>query len=217
MTTRRQGPRASQMLRVLPHARGARRFCRAATALAVIVTLGLLTGCEGGGSAPGIATAQSGRPDDDQTSTPATGKDSVLEAFVAAQQQYVDCAREHGMSDMEDPDRYGRVEFGTAGVPESVQLEVRTRCAERQVPVPPEVRKIWDDEYAAAITPAEKQMNREYADCMQANGAPDFPDPLPNGLSPDQGPDNLWDQTSSGAQHALATCLPIVRGPNAAP
>ncbi|GAB3198037.1 hypothetical protein GCM10027062_11290 [Nocardioides hungaricus] len=182
----------------------------------MISTLGLLTGCEGT-SSPGVATAQTGQPEGSQSSTPATGKDSVLEAFVAARQRWVDCAREQGMSDVKDPDQYGRVEFGTAGVPESILTKARMVCATLQVPVPPEVRKIWDDQYAATITPAEKKMNQEYADCMQANGAPDFPDPLPNGMSPNQGPDTLWDQTSAGAQRALATCLPIVRGPDAAP
>ncbi len=187
----------------------------AASPLALIAFLLIaalfLAGCNDQ-SSPRVATAQTGQV---EPSGPASaGSSNKLADFIAAVQKYVDCAREHGMPGLKDPDQFGRlVNFPPDGVSESVVHEVRTACTKLQVPPPPEVRKIWDAQYAATITPAQKKMFQAYADCMQANGAPDFPDPLPNGLDPE----TEWDQASAGGQHALATCEHIVRGPDSAP
>ena len=201
---------------------------QAATLVGIVATV-LLTGCDDQ-SAPNIATAH---PDQatgqttgetpgqtsGQAQTGGGGKSSALADFIAAEQKFVDCAREHGMADLKDPDQYGVLpNFYPRGTPKNVVMAVRTECTKLQIPPPPEVRKLWYDQDAASITPAEKKMQQEYAACMQANGAPDFPDPLPNGMNYEWGGEEpTWDQASSGAQHASGVCDPIVHGPDAPP
>lgn len=180
---------------------------RAVVAGLTLVVALLVTGCAGSPASPQIATAQSphavASPGASTSSTP-------LQAYVEAQQRWVDCMRDNGLKSLPDPDQLGQVLMKASDRPApDVMMKADRACRKFQEPVPEEVAKLRDDAYAANLSDAEKKVFRDYATCMQRNGAPDFPDPQPNGVPGD----GEWDETSPGAGHASSVCAPIIGDP----
>ncbi|MEU1850489.1 hypothetical protein ABZ499_14740 [Streptomyces sp. NPDC019990] len=189
------------------------RANRALLAAAAVITALAVTGCGGDDGGPKVPTAASGG-----ASSPAaggsgeqSGGDDVA-AYVQAQRVYVKCLRDNGF-DAPDPDAQGNIDFGSGDARVALKKDPKFRaatqkCAEFQPAVPEDLEK-----GNQKLTPEQIEVKREYADCMQKNGASDFPDPGPDGLGQGE-----WDQSSAGAKRAIRICGPIVGVPeNAGP
>jgi len=59
------------------------------------------------------------------------------------------------------------------------------------------------------LTAEQKAIKRRYATCMQTHGAPDFPDPGPDGNFAMR----QWNETSAGAARATRACASIIGEP----
>lgn len=168
---------------------------------AVLIATVAVGGCAADPEQPGVATAVTAGPP-----TPsATIDQSIVAAYIDAVREYVACMREAGI-EMTDPDAKGHTtpvgdlrllkadpKFLAAGV----------KCSPLHPPVPKEL------EERPKLTAEEIENARKYADCMQTHGAPDFPDPEPDGHFPDR----TWDQAAAAAIRAGEICEPIVGGP----
>jgi len=167
------------------------------TAVLVLV----VTGCSGQ-SSPGLATAvttSSGAQPLISATTPVGGVQAELAAYIEHQRSWVRCMHEHGV-DVPDPDKYGTIRMAERP-PENAQKA----CKPLKVAVPASVERLA----LPPLTAAEKKIKKDYSRCMQTHGAPDFPDPGPDGYSLD----TSWDQTSAGAAQATKACAPIIGNP----
>jgi hypothetical protein len=144
------------------------------------------------------------------SAAPGDQTQAVLDQYIKDMKKVVACYRKNGYTDAPDPDQFGQVLIDTRKLTDpSVLMKIRTACASLQVPMPAEVRALLQENEASELTEQQRRTFQKYADCMQQNGAGDYPDPLPNGL-PDE---REWDQTSAGAQQALSTCASIIGDP----
>ena len=171
------------------------------------VLLAALSGC-GQQESPSIASAQPSASSRAGATPPSDSK--VLDDYVAHMNRFVKCLRNHGLTKVADPDKFGRVQIVKADAPSpTVLYEARNACQPFAVSMPQAVSELVDRDYANHLTPAEKATARRYADCMQANGARDFPDPRPDGSDNDR----PWDQLAPGVRAAQAKCGPIIGSP----
>lgn len=167
------------------------------TAVSVLV----VTGCSGQ-SSPGVATAvttSSGAQPSISATMPVGGVQAELAAYIEHQRSWVRCMHEHGV-DVPDPDKYGTIRM-TERPPEKAQMA----CKPLKVAVPASVERLA----LPPLTAAEKKIKQDYSRCMQTHGAPDFPDPGPDGHFLD----TPWDQASAGAVQAGKVCAPIIGDP----
>lgn len=162
-----------------------------------------LAGCGGEGETPKVPTA-GGDKASGKTAAPGGGDD--VAAYVNAQREWVKCLRENGV-DAPDPDAKGQVDFGdNAALKKDTKfLDASEKCASLKAAVPESL----ENANQPKLTPEQIKVKRDYADCMQKSGAPDFPDPGPDGAA--QGSE--WDQTSAGAKRATRVCAPIIGDP----
>jgi len=159
-----------------------------------------------------IATAETaGNQDADPGS--AGQKEStaaILRDYVESMQGYADCLRQHGISGTPDPNQFGQILLNNEIVPDQAKFhQAQVACEAHAVPMPPEVSALVTGEYEDGLTDSQKQEFAEYASCMQRSGAPDFPDPQPNGAPGDA----EWDPMSPGAKRATSACASIVGAP----
>jgi outer membrane lipopolysaccharide assembly protein LptE/RlpB len=165
-----------------------------------------LAGCGGEGDAPKVPTAggDNASAASGKTAAPSGGDD--VSAYVNAQREWVKCLRENGV-DAPDPDAKGQVDFGdNAALKKDTKfLNASEKCASLVAAVPESL----ENANQPKLTPEQIKVKRDYAACMQKNGAPDFPDPGPDGTA--QGSE--WDQTSAGAKRATRVCAPIIGDP----
>ncbi|MEU8541207.1 hypothetical protein AB0C52_14670 [Streptomyces sp. NPDC048717] len=174
------------------------------TASVMAVTV---AGCGGGGDAPEVPTAAGGGA----SATAGGAKGGAdggggdeLATYVNAQRKWVKCLRENGV-DAPDPNARGQVDFGGDSLAlkkDTKYLKASAKCESLLVPVPESV----ENGNRPKLTPQQIKVKRDYAACMQKNGAPDFPDPGPDGTA--QGAE--WNQTSAGATRATRICAPII-------
>ena len=180
-----------------------------------------LTGCGGGGdegtgkiptAVEGTASGgTSGGTSDGTGKTTATGsgsgKDEVA-AYIDAQRAWVKCLRASGI-DAPDPDENGQVDLGDARPLKSnpASRAALEKCSKNKAGVPAEIER----RLAPKLTPEQIKKQFEFADCMQKNGAPDFPDPEPDGHT--YGDAQQWDSTTAAAKQASRTCAPIIGHP----
>jgi hypothetical protein len=165
-----------------------------------------LAGCGGEGDAPKVPTAGGDSASAASGKTAAPGGGDDVSAYVNAQREWVNCLRENGV-DAPDPDAKGQVDFGdNAALKKDTKfLNASEKCASLVAAVPESL----ENANQPKLTPQQIKVKRDYADCMQKNGAPDFPDPGPDGTA--QGSE--WDQTSAGAKRATRVCAPIIGDP----
>ncbi|MFE6774800.1 hypothetical protein [Streptomyces sp. NPDC057702] len=188
--------------------------------LLAVVTSALaltLAGC-GGGDGAKVPSAGGA---DGAVSAGATGgggdAGDELAAYVKGQRVWVKCMRDNGV-DIPDPSENGQVDLDGQALAlkkDPKFLEASTTCAAKQPAVPESVEAASRPK----LTPEQIKVKREYAACMQKNGAPDFPDPGPDGYG---GDDNSavseWDQSSASATRATRVCGPLIGAPtNPAP
>ncbi|MEU3605779.1 hypothetical protein AB0E83_10040 [Streptomyces sp. NPDC035033] len=183
-----------------------RTLLAAVAATAAVV----LTGC--GGNDPGTGVPTAG----DATATAraggtkggAGGDEGEIAAYVEARRAWVACLREGGI-DAPDPDENGRVELadGRAVKADPALRKVLEECGRNQPGVPAALER----RLAPELTPDQIEKKFEFAACMQKNGAPDFPDPEPDGHV--YGDAQQWDSTTAAAQRASRVCAPIIGRP----
>ncbi|GAA2299829.1 hypothetical protein GCM10010234_48210 [Streptomyces hawaiiensis] len=165
-----------------------------------------LAGCGGEGDTPKVPTAGGDRASGNASGKATPGGGDDVAAYVNAQREWVTCLRKNGV-DAPDPDAKGQVDFGdNAALKKNTKfLDASEKCASLKAAVPEGLENANQPE----LTPEQIKVKREYADCMQKNGAPDFPDPGPDGTA--QGSE--WNQTSAGAKRATRVCAPIIGDP----
>ncbi|MFD3529965.1 hypothetical protein [Streptomyces sp. NPDC058664] len=186
------------------------RTTRMLAVAAASVVAFALTGCGGAsdeaGRIPtaGDATAPAGTGAG--TTAGGSGKDGVA-AYVEARRAWVKCLRENGV-DAPDPDANGQVDFGDSAALKKnpAFLKASEKCSPLSPPVPEEIER----RLAPKLTPEQIKTQFAFADCMQKNGAPDFPDPAPDG---NVYGDPQWDSTTAAAKQASRTCAPIIGDP----
>ncbi|MDX5456157.1 hypothetical protein ACFWRG_14620 [Micromonospora tulbaghiae] len=159
-------------------------------------------GCGGDAKEPSVATA-GGTPS-------AVASGDAVTAYVEGVRGYVACLRKEGVK-VSDPDAKGRIEF--SGDARAVKADPKFRAAQVKCnDLNPPVPQGLEDK--PALTPEEVEKAREYARCMQTKGAPDFPDPGPDGYQPESEDGKpLWNSGSAGAKRAAAACGSIVGVP----
>jgi hypothetical protein len=179
--------------------------------LAAVVAIGLLAGCSGAStptipeaSAPPTSSSGSGASPASASTSAAVGVGAEVAAYVRAQRAWVACIRQHGF-DLPDPDPHGIVDLSSFPKNEPAARSAWLKCQHLSVAMPDSVQQY----VMPPLTAAQKAVKRRYATCMQANGAPDFPDPGPDGYFLDRS----WDETSAGAQHASTVCAHIIGAP----
>jgi hypothetical protein len=174
---------------------------RVLTAAASVMALAL-TGCDTDGGGAKVPTAGGATP----TASSNGGANGALAEWVDGQRAYVKCLRENGV-DAPDPDAKGKIDFGDTRVLKEnpVYMKASMKCASFSLPVP----EGMEESSQPKLSPEQIKTKREYAECMQKNGVPDFPEPGPDGRQRDV----LWDSTSAAAKQATRTCAPIIGAP----
>jgi hypothetical protein len=167
--------------------------------VALVVALGL-AGCGKGSNGGGVATvsgAGAGGQADGAKPTPTL---SMQDAML----KFAQCMREHGV-DMKDPDVDEDGHFaikigGGPGTPANKEkVDAAMKACRQYMPNGGEPPKA-DPEMAAKM--------RKMAECMRANGVPNYPDPDPEtgGIMIQGGPDTGLDPMSPTFKAAQAKC-----------
>ncbi|MFF5921783.1 hypothetical protein ACFY8C_26045 [Streptomyces flavochromogenes] len=200
------------------------RTNRVLLAAAVSVVALALTGC-GTDDAPkvpaagGDPAASAGATGGGESGGGAGGKD-VLATYVEGKRAWVACMREHGV-EMNDPDDKGQIDFGDGDAARNMKknpkFETATKaCESVNPPMPEGLEELVNPR--PELTAEQIKAARDYAACMQKNGAPDYPDPGPDGYPEnDNSGVSPWDQSSAGAQRATRLCAPISGNPTGRP
>lgn len=186
---------------------------RASAATLAAVTVLCLGSCSGEPSAPEVPTVQGTTGSDDSAGTGAASDDAV-ETYLARQQAYVDCARANGAPGMHDPDEFGQLVLGDlVAVQGGVAARIQRKCGKhlKGNAMPAALADRLEAITAGKMSMAEKQLEVDFATCMQENGVPSYPDPQANGLptTPE------WDLPASdvpvpaGLSKAREACLPL--------
>jgi hypothetical protein len=164
-----------------------------------------LAGCGGGDAEdPQVATLATDSP-----AATATGRPDVVAEYIETKRAWVACLRDRGI-EVTDPDAKGRVEF--VGDTRKLKADpafaaAQKACNHLSRPVPKEL------EERPVVTAEEKEQRRRYAKCMRENGAPDFPDPGPDGYYPEPADGSPgWDQAAPGAIRAGRICEKEIYG-----
>ncbi|MEV4535675.1 hypothetical protein AB0J82_17790 [Asanoa sp. NPDC049518] len=133
------------------------------TLLVPLLALGLgLAACDSAGATPGVASAGGGTPGASASAAPADDEERGR-AFAA-------CMREHGV-DMPDPQPGSKVGITLDKVDKSKVLAAVDACRDLMPGGGKDVK----------LDPDQLERQRALAECMRANGVPDFPDPDPDG------------------------------------
>ncbi|MFE5487314.1 hypothetical protein [Streptomyces sp. NPDC056527] len=191
------------------------RTNRLLMAAAASVMAFALTGCgDDGGGGGKIPTAESGSASSGtgtgQPPAAGGGDQAEIAEYVAAKRKWVACMREQGF-DYPDPGPLGQIETDgdtNRAMKKNPKFTVaQEKCKEFNVTVPMAVEKAMRPK----MTPEQIKTAREFADCMQNNGAPDFPDPGPDGYPTVNENDGVqdWDPSTAGAKRAGRVCAPI--------
>jgi len=141
----------------------------------------------------------------------AADRDSSVKDYLALKLKLAECYRQHGLENAQDPDDLGGIGGLTVGDPALESAFQACRSVSQQVAklgMPSTIKKKLLDQEAARMTPAEKMFEVRFAKCMQANGFPDYPDPLPNGLAatPDWAKPGAKTEPPDGVGGAAEKC-----------
>lgn len=191
------------------------RAYRVLLAAAASVMAFALTGCGSGDDGAKVPTAAGGGGSSASAGkTGGQGGGNDVAAYVESRRKWVACMRQNGV-DLPDPDSKGQVDMSGQGLAlkkDPKFMNASKKCAKFNATVP---QALEPDE--PKLTSEQMKTQRKYAACMQKNGAPDFPDPGPNGNSNDNSGEPGWDQSSAGAQRATRVCAPIIGEPTNPP
>jgi hypothetical protein len=177
------------------------RLTRTVVALLAGLSLGACRADPGGSAESGVPTAaEPGRP------TTTTAPRDEVNDYVDAMRAYARCLRGEGL-DVGDPDETGAIELPNQNKADPKHLAAHAKCASLRPPVPAAVEELRRPKRSEA----QVDTARRYARCMQENGAPDFPDPGPDGYAPRSA--EGWDQSAPGALRAGRVCAPVIGDP----
>ncbi len=166
-----------------------------------------------------LALAGCADPQQDQQIASAGGTPAVtvpadeVATYVEGVRDYVACLRAEGLK-VTDPDPKGKFEFqGDLKLLKADPgfIAAQEKCRALLPPVPASLIE------KPVMSAAQIDLARRYASCMRENGAPDFPDPGPDGYPPERtSGEPTWDQTSEGARRATRACAGIIGDPTEA-
>jgi hypothetical protein len=108
--------------------------------------------------------------DDTDAATAGTTADTSTSTTLDRREQgvrFAECVRGHGVSDFPDPDAAGDFVYGVSVTPDVWTAAVNA-CKDLQPP----------GSLSADRTPEERSAALRFAQCIRANGVPDFPDPV---------------------------------------
>ncbi|WP_418957530.1 hypothetical protein [Streptomyces tritici] len=192
------------------------RTNRVLLAAAASVLAFALTGCGGedGGakvpSAGGDTAKTAGATGGGDGGGPA-GKDAIA-AYVEGKRAWVKCMRDNGIQ-LDDPNDKGQVDLGGGDAVRTMKKDPKFAAASKKCQsVDPPLPEGYEEAVnpRPKLTPEQIKAARDYAACMQKNGAPDFPDPGPDGYQKNNNSATPeWDQTSAGAKNATRVCASI--------
>ncbi|MEV4621697.1 hypothetical protein AB0J74_23680 [Asanoa sp. NPDC049573] len=157
-----------------------------------LLALGLgLTACSGAAK-PAVATAGGGAA----TAGPSPSAVSDEERG----RRFTECMREHGV-DLPDPQPGGKLGASLDGVDKDKVFAAVDAC-----------REFMPNGGAdAKLDPGQLDRQRAFAECMRANGVPDFPDPDPEGGAIRE---YILDKHDDDVLAALDQCRDIVPAPS---
>ncbi|HEY9371231.1 hypothetical protein [Streptomyces sp.] len=189
------------------------RTNRVLLAAAASVLAFALTGCGSDDGGSKVPTADAGGASKSAAAGGSGGGKDALAAYVEGKRAWVKCMREQGV-ELNDPDEKGQIDFGNGDQRRAMKknpkyIPASKACAKVDPPVPEDLEKSLNP-----LTPEEIKVRKDYAACMQKNGAPDFPDPQADGS--DSG-DSEWNQSSAEAKRAARVCGPIIGIPDNPP
>lgn len=176
-----------------------------ALAAAASIAVLALAGCGGGEDEPKVPTAATGAATAPAAGAAGKSGGDEVALFVQSRREYVKCLRENGV-DAPDPDAKGNIDFGdNRALKKDPKFRAATeKCSDLLKPVPEAIERANQPK----LTAEQIKVKQRYAKCMQENGAPDFPDPDPDGFL-----EGEWNQDSAGAKRAIRICGPIVGVP----
>ncbi|WP_031520356.1 hypothetical protein [Streptomyces sp. NRRL F-5123] len=172
-----------------------------------------LAGCGGGGDGDAkVPSAEGGASSAAAAGKGEPGGGDEVSAYVESQRKWVACMRKNGI-DLPDPNSRGQVDISGQGteIKKAPQFTAASeKCAGLKATVPQGLEEANEPK----LTPAQIKVQQDYADCMQKNGALDFPDPDANGYETDDNSGQpVWDQDSAGAKRAMRVCAPVLGHP----
>lgn len=129
-----------------------------------------------------------------------------LADFITHQRAWVACMRQHNI-DLPDPDRYGNVVTGKKK--DTATMAAIEACKSFYVPVPKSVQEMQRPK----LTSTQIAQMVALAKCMQTHGMPDYPDPGPDGYTPED-KERAIDETSAAWQRAHAACASVIPTPS---
>ena len=136
-------------------------------ALGIVVSVAAVcAGCGGTQSSSATSTGE--------TSSIATaahsGNASHTSTLTARQKavKFTECMRANGVGDFPDPDASGQFPSYGVSVTKVVWTKAVAACKSLQPP----------GTLSAKLTPAQESAALKFAQCVRANGVPDFPDPV---------------------------------------
>ena len=131
------------------------------------------------------------------------GGEGVAEDPAAAAREYAACMRENGV-DVPDPDPATGMVLIEPGLDQDRLAEANEACAD--------LAPGLTGPDGGGPDPAQLEQSRRFAECMRANGLPDFPDPAADGsLSVPLG-DGGIDPDSPEARAAQEACREFAPG-----
>ncbi|SNT65770.1 hypothetical protein SAMN05421812_12641 [Asanoa hainanensis] len=158
-----------------------------------LLVLGLgLAACDSAGATPGVASAGGGAPS--ASAAAPSGDEERGRAFAA-------CMREHGV-DMPDPQPGSKLGIELDKLDKDKVLDAVDACRDLMPGGGKDVK----------LNPDQLERQRALAECMRANGVPDFPDPDPDGGAAVR--EYILDKHDADVLAALETCRDVVPTPS---
>jgi len=161
-----------------------------------LLVLGLgLAACDGADAAAGVATAGGVTPS--ASASAAAGDEERGRAFAH-------CMREHGV-EIPDPQPGSKVGMELDKLDKVKVLGAVDACRDLMPGGGKDVK----------LNPDQLERQRAMAECMRANGVPDFPDPDPDGGAAVR--EYILDKHDDDVLAALETCRDVVPTPSGRP
>lgn len=140
----------------------------------------------------------------------AVASDDPVTTYVEGVREFVKCLRSKGVK-VSDPDVKGHYTFdgdARALKADPTFRAAQVACASLLPPLPANL------EDKPVLSAEEIEVRQHYARCMQDNGVPAYPDPGPDGYTPDSNDgESSWDPTTADAKRATAACASIIGVP----
>jgi hypothetical protein len=132
----------------------------------VVVVAAAGAGCGGTQSSSEASTSAAAADNGTTTTTTTTAARTLTPRQKAV--KFTECVRANGVGDFPDPDASGQFPSYGVSVTPTVWTKAVAACKSLQPP----------GALSAKLTPAQESAALKFAQCVRANGVPDFPDPV---------------------------------------